>query len=292
MSTTTPPCVKPGCIIPSGTFQDRVTLFTKSKLPVLNGCGTVCHPSIPIGLKPFLWLLKKFADNPHYNGIRVYFGCFPDNYPGDGPVPEEEKGQLTLLFVPTRAVAGYPTGADDTTKYYLLYKDEHHHLPAPGSVNADKDFVDTLTFFYRKSRLGKLNQDQNRPAGFSETLSLWYDMNSIRHVGADPGLIKHIECLKNYKPNPLVGLDVKLGAFIQNDLRGFSQYYYQLTLIFDLQQEHDLHGEPTGFGSVGVSNPLFSDSPSDTGIPCPPATNCPGGSSIGVSSLKAHQHAE
>jgi hypothetical protein len=244
----------------------------KKKKAVLDKCAPSQNqsPTIPISLAVFVRLLKKLASKPEYNGIRVYFACYPDRPVKGGLVPPKQGGQLTLLFVPTRPVAGWVTGVDDPDQYYYLYEDQLHHLPTPGTVDIDKDHVTSWISHYRNDRVNALQADGGN--GFTETCSLWYSMVSIKGGPGENGLIKFIACMKAYKPNPVIGLSVQLAAFTHDDPPKFP--FYQLSLIFDLVQEHDTKGSNLlAFGSGSL--PL-RDNPADTGIPCPPATNCPG----------------
>jgi len=239
--------------------------------------GGEVNTTFPISLKAFVHLLTKFTEHrKKYNGVRVYFICYPNQKTGEqvhhNPTPDDCKGQLGLLFVPTEPASG-PTGKDDPEQYYHLYKDKIMHLPAPKSVPKDEDYVTIWKEHYKESIVPTLRKDGQTCVGpkYDETISLWYSMNSIAGGGGDSGLLAYIKCGECFEPNPIIGLSVEFACFAdKSDLTVFP--YYQLSLIFDLQQKLDKKGPGLAFGSNAL--PL-RDGPADTGIPCPPESNCP-----------------
>jgi hypothetical protein len=177
------------------------------------------------------------------------------------------------LFVPTLAVPGLATGVDDPTQFHHLYNDDLVSLDAPGSVPAAQDYVKTWIGHYRTARINVLELDgKSINPNFQETNSLWYSMDSIAGGDSDTGLLKFIACGRAYTPNPIVSLSADLACFLPTDDPKFPNY--QLSVVFNLNQKNDTPGHiPLVFGSGSVLVELF---PADTGIPCPPATNCPG----------------
>lgn len=211
-------------------------------------------------------MLNQFAAPASgYNGMRVYFGCYP-NPQGPAPAPSGQAGQLCLLFVPTTP-DGSATGQDDTNNTYHLYDTTLTKLDnstaCAWKARYHSYIIPVLEGFGQKLR-----------SGYNETRSLWYPMSSISGGSGDIGLIALIDCGLVYQDNPVIGMNVQLGCFaMYEDITKWP--YYQLTVIFDFQQQNDSAGMTLSFGSI-ESIKLAHDGafPADTGLPCPPFGNC------------------
>ena len=262
-----------------------------------------------MSLDLFLALLTSFAGSyKKYNGVRVYFACYPDDPKAPG-VPQGQEGRLTTLFVPTLPVAGIASGADDPGHFYHLYKDQLTQLPARRPGEHPDDLVTSWINHYLRNRRPQLIADgiQKTNKDFKETCSLWYSMQTIAGGPGEMGLINYIRCMQAYEPNPLVGLTTEFACFLPKGKDDPSfPYEYQLTHIFMLWQQHG--GDGSGGGSGGGKSagsgggqsapatlaasaaavapeapaeptapvdPIAT--PFDTGLPCPPEANCPGG---------------
>ncbi len=230
---TPKPCVQAGCVLPGTTGPDRVNAFltSKKKLVLDTAAGGSASTSIPLSLDKFVYLLGSF-DPAVYNGVRVYFVCYPDSPVANSPAPPNQQGQLGLLFVPTLAVPELATGVDDPTRFYHFYNDDLVPMDAPGSVpTAPLDYVTTWIGHYRKDRINLLEQDgKGTNPDFRETNSLWYSMLSIAGGPKETGLLKFIACGRAYTPNPIIGLSAEFSAFLPTDGSKFPNY--QLSTLY------------------------------------------------------------
>jgi hypothetical protein len=295
-SVTLQNCPPVRAVIPGSLGNARVSAFeNSSKFTTLDiittyAVGKNANLFYKLDLDIFLALLGRF-NLAKYNGIRVYFACYSDKPLGSERriVPTDMEGQLTLLFVPTKKGAGLSTGIDDPNEFWHFGSDNQlTHLPAPGSVIPEEDFVNNWIANYREKRMVYLEQDGVRVTKndhFQETRSHWYDMKTIAgdNTTNDIGLLSFIRCARiPSATNPITELYIRFAAFVNSEGKNFPEY--QLTLIFHLRQATD---PPPTKGDVGLTEnaiiigsiPLFIGViPADTGIPCPPATNCPGSS--------------
>jgi hypothetical protein len=254
-------------ILPAALAQGRLSLFCNSnKKTVLDGCmpSGKAITSIPLCVNKFLHLLTYFSAIPGmYNGVRVHFGCYP-NPQGPAPAPQGQDGQIALLFVPTTGPGNDPANSqDDNTKLYYFYDTTLMLLDA-ATVKAWK-------FNYKNLVAKTLTADGINVAdkGFYETCSLWYEMDSIISRPGATGLIELIQDGLSYTANPIIGLNAQLCCFIKDEL-STKFPFYQLTLTFNFPQLHDAAGFAVG-SVISLTNLI----PTDTGIPCPPAGNCP-----------------
>jgi hypothetical protein len=283
-------CGNTGAIIPGTLATERVKAFKDSKkfheldTVTMTAVANHAEPVYQLDLDLFLGLLKKFkaAD---YNGIRVYFACYPDdpNEVERDIVPTDKEGQLTLIFVPTRKHNNLITGTDDPTEFWHLGSDgQLTHLPIPGTVPVEQDIVTSWVRHYRKNRMNVLEQDgkasTNNP-NFQETRSHWYNLDNIAGNGAtDIGLISYVTCARQQAVNPITELYIQWAAFLATEKEPDKFPKYQLSIIFYLRQQLD--PPPNKDNMFPIANPIVFGSimseAADTGLPCPPLTYCPG----------------
>src|ERR1700761_5924380 len=119
-TTTTSPCPSSGTILPKGVGPARIAAFMNStKRSKLDKAVGGLLTSIPLDLGLFTSMLLQF-DFSIYNGVRMYFVCYPD-VAENGPAPHDKPKQIGLIFVPTKGHPGYTTGDDDKNFMFHLY---------------------------------------------------------------------------------------------------------------------------------------------------------------------------
>jgi len=283
-------------ILRDGVAHGRLNAFRNSnKFPrleqVMQAIGKKAVPLYELNLAAFIELMNIFKDGG-YNGFRVYFACYPDEPTAAerSLVPPGLEGQLALIFVPTRQHDGYNAGIDDPNKFFVLgagASDVHPHpLPAPGSVPPADDIVINWISHYRNNRMDAFEVEGGEHTGntnYKETRSHWYDMKTIAGNPAigDKGLLAYIECTKTPPAtNPIIELYIQFAAFVGTD--GPKCPAHRLTLIFFLRRKNDPKPTKDLFlpiaGAVVLGSKTLLDESADTGVPCPPATYCPGSS--------------
>jgi len=257
--------------------------MTTNKYTVLNQRvqDAVNNPLVTIfklDLQGFINLMGKFAA-PKYNGIRMHFAAFPDDPYALDFIPEDMEGQLTVFFCPTTPPApGKPTGIDDPKQFWYLKPDGNAIQLPMGLVNT---WIDNYKN-YRKDVLDSDGTDHMKPKKFLETERLWYSKVTIfGEKDGEVGLLPYLACQTSPEAdNPIIELYIQLAAFTPDDVKiGFPEY--QLSSVFYFRQASDPVPDPNGltgtkhaivFGSVSLPDVMV---PADTGIPCPPADNCP-----------------
>lgn len=289
MSTTTTkpkitPCTQPGAVLTNGTWSSRVDAFMKSnKYTVLNQRvqDAVKNPLVTIfklDLHGFINLMGKFTA-PKYNGIRMHFATFPDDPNASDFIPDDMEGQMTVFFCPTTPSASdRHTGIDDPTQFWFL-------KPEGNAIQLPMGLVNTWINNYKNNRKDVLQTDGegHMGAGFTETERLWYSKETIfGGPDGDFGLLPYLACqMMQTADNPIIELYIQLSAFTPLDSKHFP--VYQLSSVFYFRQANDPEPDPTGLTGEGMEHPLVFGSahisgllvPADTGIPCPPADNCP-----------------
>ena len=287
------------CSIDDQTAQTRINLYLNYKKPMLDKLIGYKNEITCIEYSPkiFLELLKRVADpvnptmptTPLYDGVRVYFATYcwdPNDCDGNACIPEDPasptgdcRDNLTLIFVPTSN-----GGQDDISNCMIIKthksQEEIYVLPNPASSPKGKDVVSRWINNYQYGkRISLATEARFRTGnlGFEETKSLWYSLYVIQD------LITYINCLLGDTP-VLTSIELKPSAYISPETGLDSSKYqpYQLTLIFAFILGNPLvEGGPTKilyFGSKSKKEGLESGGggSSDTGIPCPPATQCNG----------------
>ncbi|HEV2481564.1 MAG TPA: hypothetical protein VGS79_17960 [Puia sp.] len=290
MSTTTPkakitPCTLPGAVLSGDTWSSRVQAFTQSnKYTVLNkriqdAVNNDLVAIFKLDLNGFMALLGQFQA-PKYNGLRMHFACFPDDPNASDFIPDGMEGQLTVFFCPTTPPAkeGEPTGIDDTSQFWFL-QPEGNPIQLPAGLT--KSWIQN----YRDNRKDVLQQDGDdhmKPNKFTETERLWYSMDTIAGGHGVDGLLPYLACQTSpTADNPIIELYIQLSAFTTMDAKQFP--VYQLSSVFYFRQASDPVPDPSGLTGAGMEHAIVFGSaslpdrviPADTGIPCPPANNCP-----------------
>lgn len=235
--------------IDRGKAKNRIACFSR-KLAIIGAS----HPlSLEFEKNIFLDFLKnKILKNTQITGMRVYFGCYPDNIYG-------KKGTLTLVFSPTKTqtVAGYQSDLSDTGKLYISQKSTNGFSITEDTINGNlfiKEYLKTSGLYAKLS--GSLS-------GSGETKSLWYSRENLQltsdeitasHPNANSVIAKFaaydateyddVNCGSNY-PNPL-------RVYVRN----------QLSVIYHTDD----------YKKVRLTR--LEEDYYDTGAPCPPATGC------------------
>ena len=253
-----------------------------NKYTVLNKRVTdaVENPLVTIfklDLQGFIKLMGKFTA-PKYNGIRMHFAAFPDNPDESDFIPDGMEGQLTVFFCPTTPPApGDPTGIDDRTQFWFLQSEGN-------AIQLPMGLVNTWIDNYKNNRKDVLQTDGegHKGAGFLETERLWYSKVTIfGGKDGEVGLLPYLACqMESDADNPIIELYIQLAAFTPDDVKiGFPEY--QLSSVFYFRQASDPVPDPNGLTGTehafvfGSAKLLIGLVPADTGIPCPPANNCP-----------------
>lgn len=287
-TTTTKPkiisCKQPTAVLTTDTWHSRVSAFmTSGKYTVLNkrvnnAVKKKLVAVFKLDLQGFIDLLGKFTA-PEYNGIRMHFGCYPDTPTSSGPIrtPPNMEGQLCVFFCPTTGPeGGNPTGFDDPKQFWYLG-------PSGAAFQPDMGTVTNYINHYKKNRKDVLQtdgEDHMKSKKFKETERLWYGMETIAgKKDGDVGLLPYLACqIESDADNPIIELYIQLSAFTPMDKK-FPEY--QLSSVFYFRQASDPVPDPNGltgtehgfvFGSASLPIDMV---PADTGIPCPPADNCP-----------------
>lgn len=285
-------------VIPGHLAERRISAFADSNKYVVidnevqNAVQAKAFKHFELSLDSFVGKLRMFSsasndDIPLYNGVRVYFVCYPDdpNPVEKTYVTDEMKGQMGLIFVPTFERTGAPTGEDDRQQYWHIGLDgQISRLPIPVPAPSENDMVTNWINRYRQQRMNVLEADGKTVVGpdFHETRSLWFDMRWVAgdQASADIGLINFIDCNRTpLDQNPIVALYVQWAAFLPEE--GSLYPEYQLTLIFTLLRKNDPKPLYKNLPVIsGLNFGSIKSDPADTGIPCPPAGNCVPGASF------------
>lgn len=277
--------------IPNGQATKREMNFAKWKQPVLNGtCTGGDNPSIPVDPNNFLNLLKGFAANSAYNGMRVYFAAGDQGNNNPAGLPANQVGKLTVIFVPTFTNSSYPKGGDDDpTQFWWLYgTNTPYKFPTRNPNQPQNDIATRWISSYRVNKLGGKNglrADGRKNSGnaqFDETTSLWYNMTSIKGgiVGGqqDCGIIGRITS----ELASIQSMTISFGAYDSTEATSTFPSY-QLLAQFDVQLPNSMTsylGSSTGelfLEHYHLDRKKLTEDTTDTGLPCPPADSCNGG---------------
>ena len=252
-------------IDPTLAGQRRHYFLTKKK-SVLDGLiaykGELDHLtySVPV----FLELLHFVTEEPgRYSGLRVYFAShlWSEDDPCSRYIPSGQEENLTLIFVPTTSVGqnGNTYHRDDLDNCFVIAHNRLIRLPRPGEVAPGLDTASNWVKHYQK-KIPAMSLDGARVTGnggYRETNSHWYKIEIFKDSADAPGLISYIDKLRNDPVDPLVAIVPEFACYTTTDTAEIQTgpsatlsvpLQYQLTLLFQLQQQNDPSPNPVFFG--------------------------------------------
>ncbi len=290
------------CEVDQTTALRREQNFGRWKVPILNGtCTGGENLFITISVANFLFVLSGFAasTSPKYNGVRVYFSAGDQDGGNPAGLPSDQVKKLCVLFVPTTYDPNFPDigctgGNDDWSQCWWLYDSTKYKFPKPDPTQPAKNTAERWIYNYRNNKRGGRNglsskgQIATGNSSFEDTCCVWYNMGSIGgSTAADPHCppVKKDCGIIGYVNDRLSTLDpmmnIAFGAYDKTeDSTNF--HYYQIMSQFDF---FDKTSKDKSFILGSSNGALFCKrvgidftGTTDTGLPCPPAPPCSGGS--------------
>lgn len=237
----------------------RQELFLKKKFKDLNISDE--NKCLTYNYQAFKELLDSVSviKNGKYknDGLRIYFAVRLS------PIGNQHYNKMILIFTPTINEPGSDVHSDSLSSYWII---ENKSL-----IAINRDTARNWVKQYEDTRLKKFELGGKIVSGntFNETKSLWYKIENLDDSNKISGLRNFIQCLiESHKAKDIT---IHFAAFARK-----KEPYYQLTLVFDLNDEeyftHKLTftHRPFFVKLANKKKPAAFYTYADTGNPCPP----------------------